>query len=254
MHLRKVAVDPAGYPVRDRYPFNLPALGSPLSLEFPSAVTFFVGENGTGKSTLLKAICLAAGIHIWRDEGWQRSSWNPHEERLCRHLTLTWTAGPVTGSWFGSDIFRHFAQSLDEWAAADPAMLTHFGGRSLVTLSHGQSILTFFRNRYRLRGLYLLDEPETALSPRSQRELAALLGEMGGAGHAQFIVATHSPLLLAAPGAAVLSFDQLPVGWVPWKETELYRTYRRFFLEREAPPAPPPPRSPGQGDGTPPAQ
>jgi predicted ATPase len=156
---------------------------------------------------------------------------NPHERRLADHLEVEWTAGKVPGSFFGADIFRNFAAILDEWAAADPGQLEYFGGRSLLTLSHGQSLLAFFASRYRIRGLYLLDEPESALSPRSQVELLRILAREGAAGHAQFIVATHSPILLACPGAAILSFDEAPPRRVAREETDTFRLYREFLAD-----------------------
>jgi len=102
----------------------------------------------------------------------------------------------------------------------------------LVTQSHGQSMMSYFRSRYRIRGIYFLDEPETALSPRSQLELLEIIGENGRAGHAQFIIATHSPILLACKGARIYSFDHVPVSVIEYEETEHYRVYKNFFLER----------------------
>jgi predicted ATPase len=115
---------------------------------------------------------------------------------------------------------------------ADPEMLKYFGGESLVTQSHGQSILSLFRARYKIKGLYFLDEPETALSPKSQLELLSILKEMSEAGHAQFIIATHSPLLLACPGAHIYSFDHIPIKRIGYEETDHYRIYKDFLEDR----------------------
>jgi predicted ATPase len=229
MHLASVTLHPERFPVRDRYPFCLPQLQALGRFAFDAPVTFFAGENGSGKSTLLEAIARRCGIHIWRDDSRPRASYNRHEQRLADHLDAEWTAGPVPGSFFGADIFLNFAQLLDEWAAGDPGQLEYFGGRSLLTLSHGQSLLAFFASRYRIAGLYLLDEPESALSPRSQIELVRILARESAAGHAQFIVATHSPILLACPGAAIWSFDAAPPRRVPYEQTETFRLYREFL-------------------------
>lgn len=234
MHLTNVTLFPEKYPTTDHYPFNQPIFHQTRRLEFDAAVTFFVGENGSGKSTLLEALCRRCGIHIWRDDSRTRYEVNPYEERLYQYLTVEWANGRVPGSFFGSDIFNFFVESLDEWAAADPAMLDYFGGKSLVTQSHGQSLLSFFEARYRLKGLYLLDEPETALSPRSQLALVKILRDMGRAGHAQFIVATHSPILLACPEATIYSFDQSPVRSVRYEETDHYRLYKGFMADRHS--------------------
>jgi predicted ATPase len=92
--------------------------------------------------------------------------------------------------------------------------------------------MSFFKARYKIKGIYFMDEPETALSPKSQLDLLALLKDMSQAGHAQFIVATHSPILLACPGAKICSFDHVPVKQVDYEETELYRIYKGFMEDR----------------------
>jgi predicted ATPase len=138
----------------------------------------------------------------------------------------------VPGSFFDSQVFRNFAHILDEWAVASPKVLDYFGGQSLITQSHGQSLLSFFHARYQVKGLYFMDEPETALSPKSQLALLKLLAEMGEAGHAQFIIATHSPILLACPGATIYSFDHMPISEIEYEETEYYRFYKCFMENR----------------------
>jgi predicted ATPase len=198
-------------------------------LQFSSPITFFIGENGTGKSTLLEALARRCQIHIWSGMERTRSVFNPYEDKLYLYLEAEWMDGPVSGSFFSSQIFRNFAQLLDEWEACNPGQIDYFGGKSLITQSHGQSLMSFFKARYKIRGLYLLDEPETALSPKTQLELLKLLQEMSGLGHAQFIIVTHSPILLACPGALIFSFDQSPVKDVHYEDTEHYRLYRSFM-------------------------
>ena len=232
MHLRGVTLHPEKYPTNDHYPFNLPVFHQTKRVSFETPVTLFVGENGAGKSTLLQALARGCSIHIWRDVGRIRYRSNPYEETFHKHISVEWVDGRVPGSFFGSAVFQDFTELLDEWAAADPGQLGYFGGESLVTKSHGQSLMSFFKARYQIKGLYLLDEPETALSPRSQLELLELLIEMGDAGHAQFVVATHSPILLACPGATIYSFDQVPVGRVQYEETEHYQIYKDFMADR----------------------
>jgi len=233
MHLNGLRLFPERYPVRDRYPFNQKLLTETRRIAFPTPVTVFVGENGTGKSTLLEAISNRCGIHIWREETRTRLEPNPYEDRLYRYLEPEWTHGKVPGSFFGGSIFGQFARLLETWAATDPAQLSYFGGTSLVTQSHGQSILAFFRSRYRVPGLYLLDEPETALSPKSQVELLGILQDVSAAGNAQFILATHSPLLMACPGATLLSFDRSPVEPIALEDTDHFRIYRDFLGGRD---------------------
>ena len=232
MHLKNVILHPETYPTKDNYPFCLPILQNTKQVILEKPVTLFVGENGTGKSTLLEAIAIACGIHIWRNTERSRPGYNPYEDKLCRYISVEWESGRVPGSFFGSKIFQHFAELLDEWAAADLGQLNYFGGKSLTTQSHGQSLMSFFRSRYQIKGLYLLDEPETALSPRSQIEMLALIQNMICDGHAQFIIATHSPILLACPSATIYSFDHPTVLPVSYEETDTYRIYKSFLEDR----------------------
>jgi predicted ATPase len=232
-HLKSVTLYPDRYPTGEYYPFNLPTFHSTRKFDLDSPVTFFVGENGTGKSTLLEAISHKAGIHIWQNDEGPRFDFNPYEEDLHKYVSVEWTQAPVPGSFFSGENFRDFSRYLEEWAINDPAMLNYFGGKSLMTQSHGQSLMSFFKARYRIKGLYLLDEPETALSPRSQLVLLEILKDMSRTGLAQFIVASHSPILLACSGARIYSFDHIPIRPVMYEETELYRLYRDFLIDRE---------------------
>ena len=233
MHLKKVTLFPEKFPDKQRYPFNLALFQKTENIPFPSPVTFFIGENGAGKTTLLEALAHKCGIHIWRDPIKTRFEVNPFEEDLYRFIKVQWTNGAVPGSFFGSDVFRDFARYLDEWAVADPRILDYFGGKSLMTQSHGQSLMSLFRARYRIKGLYLMDEPETALSPKSQLELLKVIKDMGQAGHAQFIIATHSPILLACPGACIYSFNDTLLKRVEYEDTDYYKIYKDFLGNRK---------------------
>ncbi|NLS94078.1 MAG: AAA family ATPase [Planctomycetaceae bacterium] len=228
-HITSATLRPDTYPVSDRYPFSLPIFHETKRIQFESPVTFFVGENGTGKSTLLEALTLASNVHIWRKPEVSYRA-NPYEKLLCNHIILEWANGWTPGSYFGSETFNDFRNVVDSWAAADPGQLKHFGGKSLVAQSHGQSMMSYFRSRYKIRGLYFLDEPETALSPTSQLALLDILRENAEAGHAQFIIATHSPILLTLEGAQIYSFDHSPVTEIGYKDTAYYKIYRRVLL------------------------
>lgn len=233
MHLRSVTFRPRGFPNKEYYPFNLSIFQQAEGIRFNTPVSIFVGENGTGKSTLLEALSQKCGIHIWRNNERIRFEKNPYERKFWEYISIEWVNGPVPGSFFGSSVFKDFAQFLDEWAAADPGQLKYFGGKSLITQSHGQSIMSFFKARYRIKGLYLMDEPETALSPKSQLGLLEVLTKMGEKGHAQFIIATHSPIILACPGATIYSFDHIPIRAVRYEETEHFKLYKQFMDHRE---------------------
>jgi len=233
MHLKKIRLIPEKYPTKFFYPFNLEIFEVTQSLTFLSPVTFFVGENGSGKSTLLKAICQRCGVHIWEETERLRFQPNPFENELYKAIEIEWANGSVPGSYFGSQIFQNFAHILDEWAIVDPKMLGYFGGKSLIAQSHGQSLMSYFTSRYQRKGIYFLDEPETALSPKSQLELLQLLKQMAAAGHAQFIIATHSPILLSCGEAEIFSFDSVSVEKIKYEETEHFLVYRDFFKNRK---------------------
>jgi predicted ATPase len=233
LHLKRISFFPEKYPTREHYPFNQKIFQDTLGIELKTPVTFFLGENGTGKSTLLEALAFKCSIYIWREDGRVPFDVNPFQELLYRYISVDWTNGIVPGSFFSSQWFRHFAQNVDEWAATDPEMLRYFGGKSLVSQSHGESLMSYFKTRYRIKGLYLLDEPETALSPRSQVEFVRLLKEISEQGHAQFIIASHSPIILACPGARIYDFNRSPLNEIPYRETDHFRIYKDFLAHHE---------------------
>lgn len=230
-HLMRISIKNDQFPTREFYPFALPVLNQTESIEFNRPVTLFAGDNGTGKSTLLEAIAVACGIHIWRSET-TRYRFNEYEAMLHKFIKVEWRESKVIGSFFGSQFFKDFTHIFEQWAATDPGLFEYFGGKSLITQSHGQSLMSFFRNRYKIKGLYLLDEPETALSPKSQLELLQIIEENTRTRLAQFIIATHSPILLACPKSTIYSFDTIPVSPIKYEETDHYKIYRDFMADR----------------------
>ncbi|THB81498.1 MAG: AAA family ATPase [Desulfobacteraceae bacterium] len=238
IHLKQVNIHQARFPVLDHYPFNLNIFQKTNKIRLETPITLFCGENGTGKSTLLRAIAIRCGIHIWQNTSGLRVEPNPYEENLYEALTVDWENETVPGSFFGAQIFSHFARNLEEWAVNDRKMLDYFGGKSLVNQSHGQSLMSYFNSRYRIKGLYFMDEPETALSPSSLISLLNLLNEVGQEGHAQFIIATHSPLLLACPDSIIFNFDGTQIQPINYRDTVYFKIYKQFmnhpehFIER----------------------
>ena len=237
MFITKIMIDSERFPTRQVYPFCVPAICRTPELILRQPVVFFVGENGSGKSTLLEAITRKCGVHIWDKPRRHLAHENPFEDKLHRFVSVQWANGRVPGSLFRAETFREFADFLDDVALCDPGRLQYHGGRVLNTLSHGEGILSYFRGRFQVKGLYFLDEPEAALSPASQIRFLDLLQRLGAAGQAQFIIATHSPILLSCPGAQIFSFDSSRVREVSYKETDHYRIYAQFFenLGKEGP-------------------
>jgi predicted ATPase len=155
MHLKKISIAQDRFPTTDAYPFNLPVVQHTGALELPTPVAVFTGENGTGKSTLLKAICRRCNVHIW--EGMHRARYKASRYENMLHLSLdaAWVDGPVPGSFFSPELFRNFSQLVDEWAAGSPDLLGYFGGDSLVTQSHGQSCMAYFKSHLSGQGTSL---------------------------------------------------------------------------------------------------
>jgi predicted ATPase len=193
-----------------------------------------VGENGSGKSTLLEALTRKCGIHIWDKPKRHLAHENPYETKLSDYIEVTWANGRVPGSLFRAETFREFADFIDDVALCDPGRLRYHGGRILNLLSHGQGILSYLATRYQIKGLYFLDEPEAALSPASQVRFLRLLQTLSAQGHAQFIIATHSPILLALPGAQIYSFDPPRIVEIAYAETQHYRLYSQFLADPAA--------------------
>jgi predicted ATPase len=234
MHITKVKINSDDYPTSRYYPFNIPALRETPILTFKKPVVFFVGENGSGKSTLLEAITRKCGVTIWDKPRRHVAHNNPYETHLADYVSVTWANGHVPGSLFRAETFREFADFLDDVALCDPGRLKYHGGKILNTLSHGEAILTYFGGRFHVKGLYFLDEPEAALSPSAQVRFLRLLRRLEAAGHAQFVIATHSPILLAHPGAQIFDFDSSHIEEVNYEDTAHYRLYKQFFTDRRA--------------------
>jgi predicted ATPase len=234
MLLRSISLQPDRYPDREQYPFNLAVFQDTEPLPLRKPITVFVGENGSGKSTLLRAIADSARIHIWdsRTLGRQRIRHSPWERALHRYVDFDWDETPG-GAFFGADAFGEFTRMLDNWASTDPGLLAYFGGSSLMTRSHGEGHLAWFDSQLQRPGLFLLDEPESALSPRHQVEFVKIMLAATRRG-AQFVAATHSPIIMAAPDAQILLFGPERIRPVPFEQTEHFQVYREFLRDPDA--------------------
>jgi predicted ATPase len=259
-HLRAVSLKKPAAHYPPAFPFTVPAVQALGELRFEGPVTFFAGENGSGKSTLLEGIAAAVGSPtVGRDEVAVDDSLTAQRE-LGRALRLAWAARTHKGFFLRAEDFFNYAKRVARLRAEMLARAAEVEaeydaqGRSayakglamgptlgsaraleqrygdLDARSHGQSFLALFESRFVPGGLYLLDEPEAALSPQSQLALIAMMADMVRR-DAQFIVATHSPILLAYPGARTLSFDRTPVAEVAYEELEHVRLTREFLQD-----------------------
>ena len=221
----------------DSYLNTLPAvrfLQAGGRIDFAPAITFLVGENGTGKSTLLEAIALACGFNV---EGGTRN-FNfftcPTHSELGEYLTVSRDRYPRDGFFLRAESFYNVATYIDQLneEGPGPRLIDCYGGSSLHEQSHGESFLALVQNRFGGEGLYLLDEPEAALSPTRQLTLMGQLHLLEGEG-AQFVIATHSPILMAYPGAWIYQLSEDGIIRVDYRKTEHYCLTRRFLNDPE---------------------
>jgi predicted ATPase len=210
-------VDPAAYP------FIIRAFANGIDLQLRSRVTYFVGENGSGKSTLLEAIAEHCGFS---PEGGSRDHHRATvggRSPLAGALRLAWRPKVTRGFFLRAESFYDFATYIEE--VSD---LRAYGGKPLHQQSHGESFLALFANRFD-RGMYLLDEPEAALSPQRQLSLMRIVHDLTASGQAQFLIATHSPMLISLPGAVVLDFDGERIAEVDYRQTKHFLITRDFL-------------------------
>lgn len=216
----------------ERYPFSLPAVRSLETMEFHPAVTFLVGENGSGKSTLLEAIAVACGFNA--EGGSKNFNFSTRASHSELHRFLRVSRGhprPRGGYFFRAESFFNVAteiERLDAESAPAPPIGPAYGDRPLHEQSHGESFLALVMNRFHGHGLYLLDEPEAALSPKRQLAVLTRMHDLVRE-KSQFIIATHSPILMAYPDAFIYQFTPDGVERVPYEETEHYRITRSFL-------------------------
>src|SRR5262245_37094727 len=211
-------------PSFDGYPFALPAVRHLDTLELHPKVTFFVGENGSGKSTLLEAIAVAMGFNAEGGTKNFRFSTRASHSDLNAFLRVAKSVKrPADGFFLRAESFFNVATQVDNLGVVDS-----YGGRSLHEQSHGESFMALMMNRFGGRGLYLLDEPEAALSPQRQLAVLSRMHDLVQE-ESQFIIATHSPILMAYPDAAIFSFSQEGITKVDYYETEHYLVMHDFL-------------------------
>lgn len=209
------------------YPFTIGAFSRGIDLTFTSPVTFFVGENGSGKSTLLEALAEGCGFN---PEGGSRDH---HRETaagrspLLDALRLTWRPKVTKGFFLRAESFYNFATYIE--GVSD---MGAYGGKSLHEQSHGESFLALFAHRFD-HGVFILDEPEAALSPQRQLSFLKIIHDLAKSGRAQFLIATHSPIILAFPGAVLFSLDGDAIEEIAYRDTKHFLITRDFLSSPE---------------------
>lgn len=241
--------------LKERYPFNIAFISELADLKIDNQVTFFLGENGCGKSTLLEAIALAHGLNA--EGGSQNVTFKTRDShsKLANYISLVYGIRRPKDSFFlRSESFFNLATQLEdiafnetnrEFAIGDlddnsrsniyntSATFQAYGGKSLHEQSHGESFWSVINKRMGKRGLYLLDEPEAAMSPTTQMAMLCKMKELCESG-TQFIIATHSPILIAYPNALIYEIGQGKISRKTYKETALYQCYSHFLNDTEA--------------------
>ena len=232
MRLKKISLLKERITNPSEYPFNIQTIASLKGVEISSRVCFFVGENGTGKSTLLEAVAAHYGFGL---EGGNRN-FSPKTtnsvgaiEPLVKALRLSFTKRTGGGFYLRAESFFNVASYVDQVGASGS-----YGVKSLHDQSHGESFLSLLQNRFTRSGFYLMDEPEAALSPQRQLSFLVLLHDLvRGNENIQFIIATHSPILLAYPGAQILSFDEGKIHEIDYRDSQPFQLVNRFIADPE---------------------
>jgi predicted ATPase len=220
----------------DRYPFSLPVVRQLEQIELHPKVTFFVGENGSGKSTLLEAIAVCLGFNAEGGSknfrfGTRRSHSELHEYlRIAKGVKR-----PRDGFFLRAESFFNVAteiENLDAEPGTGPSVIGSYGGRSLHEQSHGESFLALMTERFGGQGLYILDEPEAALSPQRQLAVLSRMHDLV-LDQSQFIIATHSPILMAYPDSCIYQCDKAGISEVAYEDTEHFQVTRDFLSNPE---------------------
>jgi predicted ATPase len=223
------------------YPFDLPIFRhGAFKLAFERPITFLVGDNGTGKSTLLEAIAKHCGFNLGGGSRSNSYATDAADMPLAGALRFSWLPKVTNGFFLRAESYFNFASYIESIRAEGVEERAHiervWGKTGLHDQSHGQTLITLFRRRLGTsqRAIYLLDEPEAALSPKRQLEFLALLNGWARSGNVQAIIVTHSPIIMGFPGATLLSFDGGRIGEVAYRDVDHYRLTLDFLADPEA--------------------
>jgi len=238
--VKSIRLNHSKVPSFDTYPFSIPTIRNLHVLKLHGKITFFIGENGSGKSTLLEAIAIAMGFN---PEGGSKNfnfTTRASHSVLSNYLELDKGRNlrrPKDGYFFRAESYFNVATELEKLDAEAPEsnapmLLSAYGGKSLHEQSHGESFFSLLSQRFRANGFYLLDEPEAALSPSRQLSCLTLLHQLVKNG-AQFIIATHSPILMAYPHSIIYDFSEAGIILKRYDETEHFVVTRDFLNRKD---------------------
>lgn len=232
-YLRAVRLLRDQVPGFDRYPFSIPALRGLEELALDAKVTFLIGDNGAGKSTLIEAIAVLAGFNAEGGSKNFKFTTRSSESELHRYMRpVRGVRRPRDGFFLRAESYFNVGteiEKLDAEPGPPTRIIDSFGGVSLHEQSHGESFLALANHRLHGRGLYILDEPEAALSPQRQLSLLAIIYDLVERRESQFVIATHSPILMAYPGALLYRLSGAGIERVAYHETEHYQITRDFL-------------------------
>ncbi len=230
-YIRSIELEREKIPGSSEYPFCLDVIKNLETLDFHPKVTFIVGENGSGKSTLLEAIAVNYGFN---PEGGSKnfsfSTKSTHSNLYDFIRVIKGVKHPKNGYFLRAETFYNVATEIDKLdeGGGGPSLKGAYGGKSLHEQSHGESFFSLFLHRFSGNGLFILDEPEAALSPKNQLAFLVRLNELVNQG-AQFIIATHSPILMAYPAAKILAISKQGYKQIPYKESDHYAVFKHFI-------------------------
>ncbi|GAB6928554.1 AAA family ATPase [Paenibacillus sp. JCM 10914] len=236
-YLRSVTLLREKVPSFDQYPFHLPAVSAMDGLDFHPKVTYIVGENGMGKSTLLEAIATALGFNP--EGGTMNFSFATEETHSKLHEYIRTVRGvrkPRDGFFFRAESYYNVATNIDRLDAEGsfgPPIKESYGGKSLHQQSHGESFFSTFLHRFSGNGLYIMDEPEAALSPYRQLALLRRIHDLVQE-DSQFIISTHSPIVMAYPDSIIYNLTNEGVERSTLEQTDHYMITKQFVNNREA--------------------
>lgn len=214
------------------YPYNVPIFKKKnLNIEIKKPILIISGDNGTGKSTLLESIACNCGFNI---NGGNKNHLYEGQvndvDGIIDYLVFSWKIKINDGFFMRADSFAHFANYIDQQSNDyGSSAFSYYGGKSLNEQSHGESFLSLFQNRFTNQGIYILDEPEAALSPQRILSFMVIMKELADSGNAQFIISTHSPILMAMPDAQFLYISEDKINEMNYKDTEHYQVTKSFL-------------------------